>query len=58
MDELRNAIDEFWDHPANRGWLRRVAGFRVSTRRLRRIASEYLPLENPLRTRRGRRPLP
>ena len=56
MDEVRAAVDDYWDHPANRQWLRRVAGLRVSTLRLRQVASEYLPLENPSRVRRGRRP--
>jgi len=42
MDEVEAAIDEFWLHPANRRWLRRGAGVRLSTQRLRRFARDYL----------------
>jgi hypothetical protein len=57
MDDVRDAIDAYWDHPANRRWLRRMAGGRVATLRLRRIAREYLPLENPPRPRPSRWPV-
>jgi len=47
LDEVRAAIDDFWNHPANATWLRRTAAFRLSTRRLRRIAHDYLPFTRP-----------
>ena len=51
MDEVREAIDEFWSHSANYTWFRRVAGLRLSTTRLRRVASQYLPFARPSRAR-------
>lgn len=47
MTDVRNAIDDYWSHPANRTWWRRVARFRVSTQHLRRIAHDYLPFALP-----------
>jgi hypothetical protein len=43
MRELREEIDSNRHHPERRGWLRRRAGFRLSTQRLRRLAGDYLP---------------
>lgn len=54
MDEVRDAIDDFWDDSANQTWLRRLIGLRVSTRRLRRLVSEYLPFTRRIRAQRGR----
>lgn len=53
MDEVEIAIDYYWTHPSNRLWLRRVAGLRLSTQRLRRFAAGYLPLGKPRRTPRN-----
>jgi len=47
MAEVRHAIDDYWSHPANRSWLRRMLGLRISTLRLRRLASDYVPFALP-----------
>ena len=52
MEEVRDAIDDYWSDPASNTWLRRVVGLRLSTSRLRRVASEYLPFAKPRRARR------
>lgn len=53
MDQVRNATDDYWSHPANRTWLRRWVGLRLSTLRLRRLAGQYLPIINRGRVRRN-----
>lgn len=53
MADVEDAIDDYWVHPANRTWLRRTAGLRVSTLRLRQIAGDYLPPGKPQHPRRG-----
>lgn len=40
VDEVRAAVSDFWGHPANDAWLRRVARVRISTRRLLRVAEQ------------------
>lgn len=55
MAESRDAIDEYRSHPTNRSWSRRGVGLRISTLRLRRLATEYLPFANPNRPRRNQR---
>jgi hypothetical protein len=57
MDEVREAVDDFWTHPANETWLRRTVALRISTRRLRQIAHGYLPFARP-RSTRSIRPFP
>ena len=41
MELVREAVADFFIHPANRGWLRNVAGIRISTTRLKSIAREF-----------------
>ena len=43
MRQLNREIKEYFFDQQNRGWLRQVAGVRVSTRRLIRMARQYLP---------------
>jgi hypothetical protein len=45
IDEVHAAISEFRQDPANEGWLRRVGGVRISTRRLARIAARCFAAE-------------
>jgi len=52
MEEVQDDIDYYWSQPANKTWLRRVVGLRLSTSRLRRVAGEYLPFAKPRRARR------
>ncbi len=42
MAEVRDEIRDYFSHPQNRGWLRRVWNIRVSTHRLKRLARLYL----------------
>lgn len=44
IEEVRRALDDHWGNPANDHWLRRKLGARVSSQRLRWIASHYVPL--------------
>lgn len=44
LEDVETAIADALANPANDTWLRRAAWFRLSTRRLRRIAAECLPL--------------
>ncbi len=42
LQEIGEEINEYRSNPANLGWLRQHANFRISTRRLHRIARECL----------------
>lgn len=43
MRHIWEELEDHRCHPQNIGWLRRQAGLRVSTHRLRRLARDYLP---------------
>ena len=47
MQQIYEGIQDHPFHPEGRGWLRRRAKFRVSTRRLRRLAGGYLAKPRP-----------
>ena len=51
MEELRDAIDDFSDSLANTTWRRPDSGLRISPRRLRLIAGDYLPFSRTHRVR-------
>ena len=46
MQQICEEIQDHPFHPRSRGWLRRHAKVRVSTRRLRRLAESYLAKSN------------
>lgn len=50
LDGFADAYQDFVDHPANRGFLRRRRHCRVSSRRLWRLAQAVLPADAPLLT--------
>ena len=43
LRDFEAEVERFNDHPANRGWLRRKLGLRISTGRLRTLIRETLP---------------
>jgi hypothetical protein len=48
-EALHDEINTFLDHPANRGFLRRVLRLRVSTRRVRHLFNTLMPCAASLR---------